>query len=107
MVVAATVVAAVKAVGPAEAIGAVASEANMAGLVAVATVAAVVKAMGPAEAIGVVVSEPNMVGATVEAMLVTLLRRIEEDAAEKNSYIGSSVSLCSKVGLPILLQTVL
>jgi len=49
---------------------------------------AVVKAAEPAEAIGVVVPEPNVAEATV----VTLLRRIKKDAAEKNSYIGSNVT---------------
>ena len=47
---------------------------------------AVVKAVEPAEAIGVAVPEPNVAEATV----VTLLRRIKKDAAEKNTYIGIS-----------------
>ena len=81
----------------------------MAGLVAAVTVLVAVEAMEPPEAIGAVVPVYNMVEATVEAMLVItlLLRRIEEDGAEKNSYIGSSVTPCSKVELPILLQGVL
>jgi len=47
---------------------------------------AVVKAVEPAEATGVAAPEPNVAEATV----VTLLRRIKKDAAEKNTYIGIS-----------------
>ena len=68
------------------------------------TAIAVVRAVEPVEAIGVVVPEPNVAEAMVKAMLLilTLLRRIEEDAAEKNDYIDSSSTPCSKVGLPHL-----
>jgi len=50
------------------------------------TFGAVVKAVEPAEEIGVAVKEPNVAEATV----VTLLRRIKEDAVGKNAYIGIS-----------------
>jgi len=53
---------------------------------AASIVVASVKAAEPAEAIGVAVPEPNVTEATV----VILLRRIKEDAAEKNTYIGIS-----------------
>ena len=69
-----------------------------------------VKAVALAEAIGVgvpaqVVAEPRIIAtvvSAVKAVLLTLLRRIEEDAAEKHYYIDSSSMPCSKVGLPHL-----
>ena len=75
--------AAVKAVEPAEAIGAAVPEQDVAESRATA---AGVKEVEPAEAIGVAVPEPNVAEATV----VTLLRGIKENAAEKNTYIGIS-----------------
>ncbi len=69
---------------------------------AVATAVPVAKAVDSAEAIGVVVLDPSVAEATVKALLLTTLRRIEEDAAEKNYYIDSSSMPCSKMGLPHL-----
>ncbi|MEA3225757.1 MAG: hypothetical protein U9Q07_07375, partial [Planctomycetota bacterium] len=104
----ATVVLVPRAVEPAEAIGVDVPAQVVAESRAVATVALVVKAEDSAEAIGVVVIlaqvmvEPSVAEATVKAMLLTSLRRIEDDAAEKNYYIDSSSTPCSKVGLPHL-----
>ena len=66
------------------------------------TAASAVKAEDSAEAVGVDVPVQGVAKATVKAMLVTSLGRIEEDAAEKNSYIDSSFMPWSKVGLPHL-----
>jgi len=66
------------------------------------TVVSAVKAVDLGEAIGAVVLEPSVAEATAKVMLVTSLRRIEEDAAEKDSYIDSSHMPCGKVGLPHL-----
>ena len=45
------------------------------------------------------VLDPSVAEATVKAMLLTSLRRIGADAAEKNYYIDSNSLPCSKVGL--------
>jgi hypothetical protein len=46
-------------------------------------------------------------GDKVEATLVTLVGGIKVDAAEKNIYTNISFyTLCSKMGLPILLQVI-
>ena len=84
----ATVSVSVKAVEPAEAIGAVVPVQDAAESKAAAIVVASVKAVEQEEATGWAVPVQDVAEATV----VTLLRRIKEDAAEKNSYIGSNVT---------------
>ena len=76
----------VKAVESAEAIGVVVPEQDAAEAKVSMTLSASVKAVEPAEVIGVVVPVPN----AAEVTVVTLLRRIKKDAAEKNTYIGIS-----------------
>jgi hypothetical protein len=89
------VLALIKAVEQAEVTGWAVSVQDVAEARASAVVSASIKAVEQAEVTGWAVSVQDV----AEAMVETLLRRIKEDVAEKNTYIGISFTHLQQDGI--------